>query len=591
MADRALRQYLAWFCLVQSTSAWSSVPLSAVRPQAVSVRAAGRLAPSYVLAGNGRRRAGAGGPAIAMAAVESEVEAWKGWWKSVDDDVDITTLESSAVEGTIPSDLVGTLYRAGPGKFELGEFQLQHPLDGDGLVTAFTFPGDGTVSFRRRFVKTEQRIKETRAVKLGYKGEPIKRGFFGSGKQGGMVGPLKNAANVAAYFWGGSVMALSEAAPPVELDPAGLYTKGETRIKNALPRLAGFLNPRLRFDPASECLVGFRCNAVELDPTEKRGVNLYAWDSDWALKGKRFVPTQGNAYIPDIAFTRKNFVVHQPPTKFDPLGYSVGGKAAAAAISFDAGRPALFHITPRDGSPGFSVEAPAAVLVQIANAYETPEGAVVVDAIETPRLPLGSAPEDGAWREALDLARDVPPASLVRYTITAGSAQRATLSDAFQAFPTVNPFVTSVRHQFIYTAAAAAGAPVGRAAPLQRVLKTDVSGGGAGGEWSLPPGHFCGEPIFVPKPTGQSEDDGYLVVQVHDGAAGESALVVLNALSLADGPLARARLPATCPPGLYGSWADGYVPQASEFAQGKLAAAFAEKEWNDFDGGLSMLGF
>ena len=103
-----------------------------------------------------------------MAAVESEVEAWKGWWKSVDDDVDITTLESSAVEGTIPSDLVGTLYRAGPGKFELGEFQLQHPLDGDGLVTAFTFPGDGTVSFRRRFVKTEQRIKETLAVKLGY---------------------------------------------------------------------------------------------------------------------------------------------------------------------------------------------------------------------------------------------------------------------------------------------------------------------------------------------------------------------------------------------------------------------------------------
>ncbi|KAJ1481840.1 carotenoid oxygenase, partial [Baffinella frigidus] len=128
------------------------------------------------------------------------------------------------VEGTIPSDLVGTLYRAGPGSFELGDFKLQHPLDGDGLVTAFTFSGDGKVSFRRKFVKTEQRIREQKALDLGYKGEPVKRGFFGSGKQGGLLGPLKNAANVAAFYWGGRVLVLSEAAPPVEIDPAGLYT-------------------------------------------------------------------------------------------------------------------------------------------------------------------------------------------------------------------------------------------------------------------------------------------------------------------------------------------------------------------------------
>jgi len=121
---------------------------------------------------------------LAMSAIGSQVEAWQGLWTSADGDVDMATVADSAVEGAIPSDLIGTLYRAGPGNFALGGFKLQHPLDGDGLVTAFTFSGDGTVSFRRKFVKTEQRIREQKAVELGYTGDPTKRGFFGSGKQG-----------------------------------------------------------------------------------------------------------------------------------------------------------------------------------------------------------------------------------------------------------------------------------------------------------------------------------------------------------------------------------------------------------------------
>ena len=192
---------------------------------------------------------------LAMSAIGSQVEAWQGLWTSADGDVDTVTVEDSAVEGTIPSDLVGTLYRAGPGNFALGDFKLQHPMDGDGLVTAFTFSGDGKVSFRRKFVKTEQRIREQKAVDLGYKGDPLKRGFFGSGKQGGLLSPLKNAANVAAVHWGGRVLVLSEAAPPVEIDQAGLYTKGETRIKKTLRKDNGILNPRMRFDPAGAPLL------------------------------------------------------------------------------------------------------------------------------------------------------------------------------------------------------------------------------------------------------------------------------------------------------------------------------------------------
>ena len=43
---------------------------------------------------------------------------------------------------------------------------------------------------------------------------------------------------------------------------------------------------------AGKCLVGFRCNAVEIDPTEKRGVEFLSYDGEWNLKTKRLIPTQ-----------------------------------------------------------------------------------------------------------------------------------------------------------------------------------------------------------------------------------------------------------------------------------------------------------
>ena len=58
--------------------------------------------------------------------------------------------------GALPEDLVGTYYRAGPALFELpgtGE-AVDHPLDADGMVTAATFLGNGTVNFHNRFVRT-----------------------------------------------------------------------------------------------------------------------------------------------------------------------------------------------------------------------------------------------------------------------------------------------------------------------------------------------------------------------------------------------------------------------------------------------------
>ena len=75
------------------------------------------------------------------------------------DDVDVT--------GTIPAALEGTYFRNGPALFEWGGQRLQHPFDGDGLVTALSV-SSGRAHFRSRYVETAERAAEQEAGKLLY---------------------------------------------------------------------------------------------------------------------------------------------------------------------------------------------------------------------------------------------------------------------------------------------------------------------------------------------------------------------------------------------------------------------------------------
>jgi len=66
------------------------------------------------------------------------------------------------VEGKLPAELRGTLYRNGPGLFDRGGLRKRNLLDGDGMVQAFRFD-DGGVHYRNRFVRTAKFVEEEAA--------------------------------------------------------------------------------------------------------------------------------------------------------------------------------------------------------------------------------------------------------------------------------------------------------------------------------------------------------------------------------------------------------------------------------------------
>ncbi len=132
--------------------------------------------------------------------------------------------EPLRVEGRLPEDLAGTLFRAGPSLFTPFGRRYPHWFDGDGAISAVRFR-DGSAEGAVRLVETRALIEERRVGKVTHAGFgvlPEKRRLF--------MPPLKNAANTSVLPWNGRLLALWEAGFPTELRPEDLTTLGETDL-------------------------------------------------------------------------------------------------------------------------------------------------------------------------------------------------------------------------------------------------------------------------------------------------------------------------------------------------------------------------
>jgi all-trans-8'-apo-beta-carotenal 15,15'-oxygenase len=63
-------------------------------------------------------------------------------------------------------------------------------------------------------------------------------------------------------------------------------------------------------------------------------------------------------------------------------------------------------------------------------------------------------------------------------------------------------------------------------------------------------------PSAAVSPGAAAEDDGWVLVTVHDAVSDKGKLVILDAQRLSQGPVATLHLPHFLPAGLHGSWCD-----------------------------------
>jgi all-trans-8'-apo-beta-carotenal 15,15'-oxygenase len=133
------------------------------------------------------------------------------------------------------------------------------------------------------------------------------------------------------------------------------------------------------------------------------------------------------------------------------------------------------------------------------------------------------------------------------------SARWELLSQTIGEFPTIAPRASASRHRFVYLAAHGS-LPAGRAGLHDRIVKVDVETGREDA-LTLGAGSSVGEPLFAPRPGGDGEDDGWLLVQVYDARVHASHVAVIDAQRLSEGPVAAAWFDHHLPPNFHGIWA------------------------------------
>ena len=158
------------------------------------------------------------------------------------------------IEGALPTELRGTLYRNGPGRNEIDGHPFGHLFDGDGMLSQFIF-ADGALRYRNRFVQTNHYLGERSAA------EPRFR-TFGDQRAGGplanafRVPTASNAANTSVVLHDGKLLALWEGGHPWRLDPDSLETLGEEDFDGALKAAHAF-SAHPKFDPSTGELFNF----------------------------------------------------------------------------------------------------------------------------------------------------------------------------------------------------------------------------------------------------------------------------------------------------------------------------------------------
>src|SRR5690606_20779181 len=137
--------------------------------------------------------------------------------------------EPLELEGTLPAELRGTVYRNGPGLFGQHGVRYSHPFEGDGAVTAIRLES-GRAFGASKVTESAGLVEERAAGRMlyGLKAPWLRRvGNMMRNRQ-------KNTANTNVMMWQGRLYALMEAALPTELDPINLVMRGETNLDNTI---------------------------------------------------------------------------------------------------------------------------------------------------------------------------------------------------------------------------------------------------------------------------------------------------------------------------------------------------------------------
>lgn len=467
----------------------------------------------------------------------------KDWQKGYDSQPNEYDYLIDNIEGEIPANLQGTLYRNGPGLLDINGTPIAHPFDGDGMICAFTFQ-DGNCHFKNRFVRTKGYVEEQKAGKILYRG-------FGTQKPGGWLANIfdlefKNVANTSVIEWGNRLWAMWEGGQPYRLNPKNLETIGLDNINGILPANQPFsAHPRIikNQETNEKTLITFGV---------KQGISsqINIWElnenGDLIQSYEHSIP--GFAFLHDMVVTPNYCIFFQNPFIFKSLSFLLGLKSGDQCLKYCSDLPTKIIIINRHDDHKIEIiETDPFFVFHHANAWEEN------DQLYLESVCYESFPELDPkinFRESEEIL--FPRGELYRFSINLKqkTVHHQLIENRGCEFPIINSDYTGIAYQYLYMNTTHYQT---ERAPLQAIMKTNWKTGEKQ-IWSVAPFGFVSESIFVPFPDAKNEDDGWLLVLVYDASIHNSYLAILDARDLTKQPIAKLNLKHHIPHGFHGSW-------------------------------------
>lgn len=488
----------------------------------------------------------------------ANVQASSRYWDDIAGESDIEVTE---VTGRLPEDLVGTLYRNGSGRWNVGSSQVESIFDADGMVSAFVLDGK-RVRFRNRFVRTRHYQRATKAGRL------VDRGL-NQQRRGGVLGNAlrlpANTANTGVMVNPGQLLALWEGGRPHALDPDSLETLGPCNLGGALKGPSRAYSAHYTYDPVANTKVNFgfdpyfpridlrrqRLRELAAEAVPRVRLRLYETGADGVTRYLRAVPLPGMGIVHDMALTARYAIFVVSPLRINPWALT-GYQSYWESMRFRPDTPSYFVLAPRDGGRVRVVETDPFYHWHFTNAYDNGDDVVV----ELPRF----APQTYAGMKSYtahirsDIAQVDGYGSiedavvLTRFRIApSGRVTSEPLADFGCEFPQIDQRRSTKRHDISYVGvqdpAKFSGQGIARVEHRRGAVQT-----------YCPAGQVLVEPTFVPRPGGSAEDDGWLLTVGYDETRHRSRLMVVDAAHVGDGPIAEAWLPFHVPMSYHGAF-------------------------------------
>ncbi len=450
------------------------------------------------------------------------------------------------IEGILPGDLRGTLYRNGPGLFERAGYRKSHLLDGDGMIQAFDFSGE-RVRFRNRFVRTAKFIEEERAGVFTH-------ATWTTRAPGGMIAnigvpEILTQAGVTTLVKHDRLLAFGEVRLPYALDPASLETTGQFEIAGPASGINFKAHTKTDARTGDWILLGAEFG-------RRRKLHVVVRDRDGRVRSRSAYTPERNVYVHDFFATERHVIVLLHPLETSPFGLLFGLESFTETLSWRPEHGNTLVIFDRNGTQAPTlVEAPARFMWHALNAYESGND-IIADFVgyDAPDHFIGQNPPLKAIMNGARGEGEIP-GEVRRYVIdiAARTVREDVVSGEHHEFPIVNPAHVCAPHRIGYFAHSRDSSWY-----HDGVAVIDFKTGKAE-TFSFGPKHRVGEPIFAAKPGHRYEvlkdrEPGWLLAEVLDGAAGTSFLAVFDAEMIAAGPIARIVLTHHVPISFHGYW-------------------------------------